>query len=574
MSAAKKSTTAKSSKKTAAKSVPAHPTWTDMIKECITDHPEDARGGVSRPQIKKYVEDKYKLEIGNAQTTQLSKAIAVGAEKGVFVLPKGPSGRVKLPPRAKAAESSAAKENKPATKATKAAAAKPKAAKAATAKATKPTKPAAKKAAVKTAAKATAVKAAAAKKAPAPKAGIKPAAKPTAAKKPLAKKTAAPAKKVIAGRKPAAEKKKTTAISRRGAAKKAVTGTTTATKAKTAARKPPAKRTTATSARSSGKRDTLLLHARWAWRGLVDAFRWDVVLRIVASDSEIRANVLKSLVLNSISLLSIYVFDIILHPLAKDQPQKWLHRNVGWFYQASWCTLLAKRTYTLRHGRASSFVGPTTTTAPNAYIAFLTSLANSAYRGVMIVTSVVLSFALGYVPLVGPSAEFGFLCWVDAFIWIARGLSLSRRVRHLEERWAYYFMFGLPSATLCMWGSTLANAALFALVFPAYIIMAMHAHPVPHDPYNPVPPPPDAAQHTITHPSPYVPIRVPVFQPVIFINDCIVRVLSLGTRWPAGAAHRKPWVESAESVEEGDAEEVELRAYGARERRGLRRKRD
>lgn len=34
------------------------------------------------------------------------------------------------------------------------------------------------------------------------------------------------------------------------------------------------------------------------------------------------------------------------------------------------------------------------------------------------------------------------------FIWIARGLSLSRRVRHLEERWAYYLAFGasiLPS---------------------------------------------------------------------------------------------------------------------------------
>ena len=28
------------------------------------------------------------------------------------------------------------------------------------------------------------------------------------------------------------------------------------------------------------------------------------------------------------------------------------------------------------------------------------------------------------------------------FVWIARGLPLSRRIRHLEERWAYYFAFG------------------------------------------------------------------------------------------------------------------------------------
>lgn len=31
----------------------------------------------------------YQLGMGNAQNTQLSKAIAVGAEKGVFSLPKG-----------------------------------------------------------------------------------------------------------------------------------------------------------------------------------------------------------------------------------------------------------------------------------------------------------------------------------------------------------------------------------------------------------------------------------------------------------------------------------------------------
>jgi histone H1/5 len=64
----------------------------------------------------RFVEETYKLEMGNAQNTQLSKAITVGSEKGVFHLPKGfkniavpwclrlsilvgPSGRVKLAPK-------------------------------------------------------------------------------------------------------------------------------------------------------------------------------------------------------------------------------------------------------------------------------------------------------------------------------------------------------------------------------------------------------------------------------------------------------------------------------------------
>jgi etoposide-induced 2.4 mRNA len=53
------------------------------------------------------------------------------------------------------------------------------------------------------------------------------------------------------------------------------------------------------------------------------------------SDAEIRANVYKSLVLNSLSLLSIYVFDLLLYPLVRNHP-KWFHRNVGWFYQILW----------------------------------------------------------------------------------------------------------------------------------------------------------------------------------------------------------------------------------------------
>ena len=104
--------------------------------------------------------------------------------------------------------------------------------------------------------------------------------------------------------------------------------------------------------------DTLGLQVSWAGRGLVDAFRWDIVVRLIArnvgfpksffffsylrrrdscSDAEVRANALKSFMLNGISLLSIFVFDLFLQPLTQEQPpQKWLHRSVGWFYRVLW----------------------------------------------------------------------------------------------------------------------------------------------------------------------------------------------------------------------------------------------
>ncbi|KAI0031496.1 etoposide-induced protein 2.4-domain-containing protein, partial [Vararia minispora EC-137] len=281
--------------------------------------------------------------------------------------------------------------------------------------------------------------------------------------------------------------------------------------------------------------ESLWLQARWALKGFIDANRWDLVVRLVASDAEVRSNIFKSLLLNSISLLSVSVLDFLLHPLARGRPENWLHRNLGLFYQilwitpvvgvslylnGAWCTLVAKRVYTLRYGLSSYVAPPSVST--NTYIAFLHALATSAYRGAMIITSVALSYALGFIPLAGRPAEFVYFAWVDAFycfefVWIARGLSLSKRVRHLEEHWAYYLAFGIPVAAFCMWGSALANAAFFALLFPSYIIMATHARPAPDDPYNPSDAP------SITHPSPYVPIRVPVFAPVIAIDDAVLR---------------------------------------------------
>ncbi|KAF9533471.1 etoposide-induced protein 2.4-domain-containing protein [Crepidotus variabilis] len=289
--------------------------------------------------------------------------------------------------------------------------------------------------------------------------------------------------------------------------------------------------------------ETALLQLRWALRGLYDAFRWNIVISTVSSDAEIRANVSKSLLLNGLSIISIYIFDLLLQPLVKDQ-QKWFHRNIGWFYQilwllpivgmslylnGTWCTTIARRTYLLHHGGRPVAAQPTT------YTSMLKSIATSAYRVVMVGTSVIVSFVLGRIPWIGPVIGFIFMCWVDSyycfeFVWISRGLSLSRRIQHLEERWAYYLTFGLPATALCMWGSSLANAAIFALIFPAYIIMAMHARPYPVDPYNPYQPTVPSSSRTdeepIRHPSPFIPIRLPIFAIIIFTNDSIVRVLN------------------------------------------------
>lgn len=58
----------------------------------------------------------------------------------------------------------------------------------------------------------------------------------------------------------------------------------------------------------------------------------------MSNDVEVRTNVLKSLLLNSLSLASIYTFDFVLlliFPHGRNE-QQWLHRNIGWFYNILW----------------------------------------------------------------------------------------------------------------------------------------------------------------------------------------------------------------------------------------------
>ncbi|KAI5996534.1 hypothetical protein EDC04DRAFT_2612785 [Pisolithus marmoratus] len=74
----------------------------------------DAEWCISRPTLKKFVEFNYQLVMSATTTSQLNSAITVGTEKGNFVLPKGPSGKVKLAPERTIGTS---KENaKPASK--------------------------------------------------------------------------------------------------------------------------------------------------------------------------------------------------------------------------------------------------------------------------------------------------------------------------------------------------------------------------------------------------------------------------------------------------------------------------
>ncbi|CEL51724.1 Protein EI24 homolog OS=Dictyostelium discoideum GN=DDB_G0284253 PE=3 SV=1 [Rhizoctonia solani AG-1 IB] len=313
--------------------------------------------------------------------------------------------------------------------------------------------------------------------------------------------------------------------------------------------------------------ETARLQIGFFTRGLLDANRWDRVLKIVIEDAEVRSNVFKSLLLNSLSLASIYTLDLIFVPLLAGKQDRWLHRNFGSLYTVFWLlpvigvslylnstfsSGIAKRIFQLQHGRSAA-------PAPTGFSGMLNTIATSAYRVILIFSYMSISLALSYVPIIGSTAAFIFVCWIDAFycfepVWIASGMRLSERVRYEEERWAYFLAFGLPSTALCMSGSSLANAAVFALIYPAYIIMATSrsTKPQPDNPYQPIPPSEYDPNPSPVFPSPFVPIRIPFFAPVIWLNDQVAKLLDLST---GGGKRRRassvgPGIQM-EGVEEG-----------------------
>ncbi|QRW27562.1 ER membrane protein SH3 [Rhizoctonia solani] len=308
--------------------------------------------------------------------------------------------------------------------------------------------------------------------------------------------------------------------------------------------------------------ETARLQIGFFARGLLDANRWDRVIKIVLEDAEVRSNVFKSLLLNSLSLASIYTLDLIFVPLLAGKQDKWLHRNFGSLYTVFWLlpvigvslylnstfsSGIAKRIFQLQHGRS---VAP----APTGFSGMLNTIATSAYRVILIFSYVYRWHSHTFLSLARlPLYILGrFYCFEP--VWIASGMRLSERVRYEEERWAYFLAFGLPSTALCMSGSSLANAAVFALIYPAYIIMATSrsTKPQPDNPYQPIPPSEYDPNPAPIFPSPFVPIRIPFFAPVIWLNDQVAKLLDLSTGGGRGrrASSTGPSIQM-EGVEEG-----------------------
>ena len=83
-------------------------------------------------------------------------------------------------------------------------------------------------------------------------------------------------------------------------------------------------------------------------------------------------------------------------------------------------------------------------------------------------------------------------------------------------------------------------------------MMAMYARAVPAHPYNPVPPITKANGDTsYPIPSPFIPIRLPVFKVVIMLNELVIKLIDFGVRGKRSRPLKRSRKESLGSEMEG-----------------------
>lgn len=98
----------------------------------------------------------------------------------------------------------------------------------------------------------------------------------------------------------------------------------------------------------------------------------------------------------------------------------------------------------------------------------------------------------------------------------------------------------------------------------------MHARAVPTYPYNPVPPITKANGDTAYPiPSPFIPIRLPVFKVVIMLNELVIKLIDFGVRGKQSRPSERGRKKSLGSEMEGLEGGTPLDGMGSRHQSSL-----
>ncbi|WVQ72608.1 hypothetical protein IAR50_002166 [Cryptococcus sp. DSM 104548] len=277
-------------------------------------------------------------------------------------------------------------------------------------------------------------------------------------------------------------------------------------------------------------------------KGLEDSLRLDRSLGLVWSDRELGTLVLKSSMINILSLvllsLSSIMFSPLLIPISPTMEARtkeiglWYNVLLSWpvfvvcfWVNASWGPRISRRAQTMLHPTYRSQPTPASTPikskpSPSASTSdsTLANVFSSIARILLISDFTLVSRVIGLLPGVGKLGAFAYMCVVDSYYCFEWNFSMKQWpleycISYIQDRLAYMVGFGLPATLMTSFGPPLVTMAIFALIYPLFVIQALQARPptgqsslLPSTPTasSPLPPSPSSPS-TSTSPSSFFP---------------------------------------------------------------------
>eukprot|EP01027_Heterolobosea_sp_BB2_P017675 GEZU01025021.1.p1 GENE.GEZU01025021.1~~GEZU01025021.1.p1 ORF type:complete len:515 (+),score=100.46 GEZU01025021.1:106-1650(+) len=240
-------------------------------------------------------------------------------------------------------------------------------------------------------------------------------------------------------------------------------------------------------------------------RGLYDAVNVYNALKLFWRSKKLKKLFFKCLVLNGFIFLGSIIFlEYIMAPFVRRILQEHEHYyqasffqyffksvyNVLWLYpmyslsfimNTVWYSDVATESYRLSRKQKD-------TSTSLSYKRLIQSLSEEIYRLFIIMFFMLQTFAIAFIPYVGPILSFLSICWLYAFysfeyVWSNRGVPLLKRVQIFEHKWAYFAGFGTPNALATFFFPFFINNGIWALLFPLFIVLAIRSN-VPPLPAN------------------------------------------------------------------------------------------
>ncbi|CEG68663.1 hypothetical protein RMATCC62417_04876 [Rhizopus microsporus] len=211
-------------------------------------------------------------------------------------------------------------------------------------------------------------------------------------------------------------------------------------------------------------------HVNYFVEGIKEAFNWSRVIRLISLSKQTQYTLIKSFALNGVIYLGTLVLLETFYPN---------HHIFGYSYidltgypLSLVCLVLNSRLY----AKIAQFEQNTTGGSFDN---------NNNLSVIMLYGNMALfTLLLKMIPVVGSVLAFIIYCIVMSYYcfeykWMKHDWSIEKRLTFAEEHWSYYLGFGLPGTILTFFLSTLKASAVFALIYPTYIIMASAARPQP-----------------------------------------------------------------------------------------------